>query len=113
VMTVDFLSRAEEILLLAILRLGDEAYGVSIAKEIGRRTGKVMKLGALWVSLDIAHQKGLVSKRTGDPTPQRGGTAQDLLPPDPRGLRGPGERQGAQPGPVAGPLRIPEGPVLR
>jgi len=70
---MEVLSRAEEILLLAILRLGDSAYGVSIVKEIGRRTGKVMKLGALWVSLDIAHQKGLVSKRTGDPTPQRGG----------------------------------------
>jgi len=70
---MEILSRAEEILLLAILRLGDSAYGVSIVKEIGRRTGKVMKLGALWVSLDIAHQKGLVSKRTGDPTPQRGG----------------------------------------
>jgi PadR family transcriptional regulator PadR len=72
-MTMDVLSRAEEILLLAILRLGDEAYGVSIAKEIARRTGRVVKLGALWVSLDIAHQKGLVSKRTGEPTPQRGG----------------------------------------
>lgn len=72
-MTMEVLSRAEEILLLAVLRLGDNAYGVSIAKEIGRRTGKPMKLGALWVSLDIAHQKGLVSKRTGEPTPQRGG----------------------------------------
>jgi PadR family transcriptional regulator, regulatory protein PadR len=72
-MIMDILSRAEEILLLAILRLGDNAYGLSIAKEIGRRTGKAMKLGALWVSLDIAHQKGLVSKRIGDPTPQRGG----------------------------------------
>jgi len=72
-MAKQILSRSEEILLLTILRLGDNAYGVSIAKEIGRRTGKPMKLGALWVSLDIAHQKGLVSKRTGDPTPQRGG----------------------------------------
>ena len=70
---MDVPSRAEEILLLAILRLGDEAYGVSIAKEIRRRTGKVVKLGALWVSLDIAHQKGLVSKRIGEPSPQRGG----------------------------------------
>ena len=70
---MEVLSRGEEILLLAILRLGDDAYGVSIAKEIGRRTGKVVKLGALWVSLDIIHQKGLVSKRIGDPTPQRGG----------------------------------------
>ena len=70
---MEVLSRTDEILLLAILRLGDNAYGVSIAKEIGRRTGKVIKLGALWVLLDIAHQKGLVSKRTGDPTPQRGG----------------------------------------
>jgi len=67
------LSRTEEILLLAILRLGKDAYGVSIAKEITRSTGKAMKLGALWVLLDIAHQKGLVSKRTGEPTPQRGG----------------------------------------
>lgn len=72
-MAKQVISRAEEILLLAVLRLGENAYGVSIAKEIARRTGKAMKLGALWVSLDIAHQKGLVSKRSGDPTPQRGG----------------------------------------
>ena len=70
---MEILTRTDEILLLAILRLGDDAYGISIAKEITRRTGKVIKLGALWVLLDIAYQKGLVSKRTGDPTPQRGG----------------------------------------
>jgi DNA-binding PadR family transcriptional regulator len=72
-MIMNILSRSEEILLLAVLRLGNNAYGVSIAQEIGRRTGKAMKLGALWVSMDIAHQKGLVSKRIGDPSPQRGG----------------------------------------
>jgi DNA-binding PadR family transcriptional regulator len=70
---MDVLSRADEILLLAILRLRDEAYGVSILKEVRQRTGKILKLGGLWVSLDILAKKGLISKRMGDPTPARGG----------------------------------------
>jgi PadR family transcriptional regulator PadR len=70
---MDVLSRADEILLLAILRLKDNAYGVSIVKEVNRRTGKKLKLGGLWVSLDILAKRGLVEKQMGDPTPKRGG----------------------------------------
>lgn len=70
---MDVLSRADEMLLLAILRLKDDAYGVSIVKEVKRRTGKKLKLGGLWVSLDILTKRGLVEKRMGDPTPKRGG----------------------------------------
>lgn len=70
---MEVLSRADEILLLAILRLKDEAYGVSIVKEVSSRTGKELKLGGLWVSLDILAKKGLISKRMGDPSPERGG----------------------------------------
>ena len=70
---MEILSRSDEILLLAVLRLKDNAYGVSIVKEVQRRTGKKIKLGALWVSLDILSKKGLVDKRLGDPTPRRGG----------------------------------------
>jgi len=70
---MDVLSRADEILLLAILRLNDDAYGVSIVKEVKQRTGKTLKLGGLWVSLDILAKRGLVEKRMGDPTPKRGG----------------------------------------
>ena len=70
---MDIISRADEILLLAILRLEDNAYGVSIIKEIEKRTGKKLKLGGLWVQLDVLAKKGLVEKRMGDPTPKRGG----------------------------------------
>ena len=70
---MDVLSRADEILLLAILRLKDNAYGVSIVKEVKQRTGKRLKLGGLWVSLDILAKRGLVEKQMGDPTPKRGG----------------------------------------
>ncbi len=70
---MEILSRADEILLLAILRLRDDACGVTIVKEVQRRTGKKVKLGALWVSLDILAKRGLVEKRMGDPTPRRGG----------------------------------------
>ena len=70
---MEVISRADEILLLAILRLKNNAYGVSILKEVKQRTGKKLKLGGLWVSLDILAKKGLVEKRMGDPTPKRGG----------------------------------------
>jgi len=70
---MEFLSRADEILLLAILKLGQDAHGVSMIKEIRRTMGKKLTLGGLWVSLDILAKRGLVIKRLGDPTPRRGG----------------------------------------
>lgn len=70
---MEILSRSDEILLLTVMCLKDNAYGVSIVKEVQRRTGKTIKLGALWVSLDILSKKGFVEKRMGDPTPKRGG----------------------------------------
>lgn len=73
---MDIISRADEILLLAILRLKERACGVTIVKEVERRTGKKIKLGALWVSLDILAKRGLVDKSMGDPTPKRGGRSQ-------------------------------------
>ena len=67
------LSRSDEILMLAILRLKDDAYGVTIIKEVRKRTEKKLTFGSLWVSLDILHKRGLVQKRMADPTPERGG----------------------------------------
>jgi DNA-binding PadR family transcriptional regulator len=67
------LSRSDEILLLAILSLRDNAYGVTILKEVYKKTGKKMKIGGLWVSLDILCKRGLLTKWLGDPTPARGG----------------------------------------
>ena len=68
-----FLSRADEILLLSILRLKDNAYGVTITKDVKERTGKKLTFGSLWVSLDILARRGYVEKRMAEPTPNRGG----------------------------------------
>jgi len=69
------LGEFEQIVLLAILRLGDEAYGVTIRDEIRQRTGRSTTPGALYTTLDRLEQKGFVSSRLGDPTPERGGRA--------------------------------------
>lgn len=67
------LTRNEEILMLAVLRLKDDAYGVTIIREVEKRTGKKLKFGGLWVSMDNLAKKGLVEKRMADPEPRRGG----------------------------------------
>ena len=69
------LGEFEQIVLLAILRLGEEAYGVSIRAEIAACTGRETAPGALYTTLDRLEDKGLVQSRLGDPTPERGGRA--------------------------------------
>jgi PadR family transcriptional regulator PadR len=65
----------EQVVLLAILRLGDQAYGVSIRREIDLCTQRDVSPGALYTTLERLEQKGIVSARNGDPTPERGGRA--------------------------------------
>ena len=65
----------EQLILLAILRLGDRAYGVTIRTEISERAGRTVAPGALYTALDRLEDKGLVKSRVGEPTPQRGGRA--------------------------------------
>lgn len=69
------LGEFEQIVLLAVLRLKAEAYGVSIRTEIAERTGREPSAGALYTTLERLETKGLLKSRTGDPTPQRGGRA--------------------------------------
>ena len=69
------LGEFEQIVLLAILRLGEEAYGVPIVEEIQRRTGREVSRTAVYVALTRLEKRGLVSSRMGDPTPERGGKA--------------------------------------
>jgi PadR family transcriptional regulator PadR len=69
------LGEFEQMVLLAILRLGEKAYGVTIREEITARTEREPSPGALYVTLDRLEEKGLVRSRFGDPTPQRGGRA--------------------------------------
>ena len=63
----------EHLLLLAILRLGDDTYGVPIREELEARTGRVVSPGAIYTALDRLEQRGLVRSQLGDPTTARGG----------------------------------------
>jgi PadR family transcriptional regulator PadR len=69
------LGEFEQVVLLAILRLGDTAYGVTIRSEIAACTGREPAPGALYTTLDRMEEKGVVRSWLGDPTPQRGGRA--------------------------------------
>jgi DNA-binding PadR family transcriptional regulator len=69
------LGEFEQVVLLSILRVGDEAYGVTICREIARCTGRDPAPGALYTTLDRLEDKGLVRSRFGDPTAARGGRA--------------------------------------
>ena len=67
------LSKAEETLLLAILRLKDNAYGVAIKQHIQKTTGKALPYGTLYFILEQLTKKGFVNRFTGEPKPERGG----------------------------------------
>lgn len=67
------ITRADEILLLAILKLKDNAYGTTIVKEIKKRSGKELSFGSLWVSLDNLNKRGFIEKREDTQIPPRGG----------------------------------------
>ncbi len=70
-----FLGEFEQIVLLAIMRLGPDAYGVTIRREIEARTGRSVSLGAIYPTLHRLEEKGFVSSYTGEPTATRGGRA--------------------------------------
>ena len=67
------LTKAEETLLLAILRLKDSAYGVAIKQHIQKTTGKALPYGTRYFILGQLTQKGYVKRFTGEPRPERGG----------------------------------------
>jgi PadR family transcriptional regulator PadR len=69
----DTLGEFEQALLLAIVHLGEAAYGVTIRQEIETRTGREVAVGALYTSLDRLERKGYVRSMMSDPTPERGG----------------------------------------
>jgi len=66
-------SRIEEIILLSIRRLQDNAYGITILEEVAKATGKTWLTGSIYASLSRLLKRGLVVSSEGDPTPERGG----------------------------------------
>ena len=81
------LGEFEQVILLAILRLGENAYGVSIKSEIATCTGRMPAPGALYTGLNRLEEKQLVSSSTGDPSPIRGGRAKRYYTVTPKGIR--------------------------
>ena len=77
----------ELMILLATLRVGDEAYGVPIAREIERISGRKVLLGAAYAALDRLERNELVTSTVGNPTAERGGRAKRFFRVTPRGLR--------------------------
>ncbi len=74
-----FLGEFEQLVLLAILRLDGEGYGVSVRQDIEERTGRSVGLGSVYATLDRLSRKGLVVHEIAAPTPVRGGRAKKLF----------------------------------
>ena len=68
-----YLGEFEHLVLLGLLRLGEQAYGVTVRQEIQGRTGREVSIGAVYTTLDRLQAKGFVKSSRGEPTPERGG----------------------------------------
>lgn len=80
------LGEFELMVLLALIRLGDDAYGVPISREIERCSGREVALSSIYAALDRLEEKDLVKSKLGDPTASRGGRAKRYFSATPKGL---------------------------
>ncbi len=80
------ISKAEEMVLLAIWRLGEEAYGVSVRRQIRKDTGKDYTYGTLYGLLRQMDHKGYIRKSIGDPLPKKGGRSRTYFRLTPAGI---------------------------
>ncbi len=74
-------------LLLAVIHLRDEAYGVPISRQLERHRGRNVSVGSVYAALERLEGKGLVVSTLGDPTPERGGKAKRYFRVTREGLR--------------------------
>lgn len=82
----EFLGEFEQIVLLAVLRLGKNAYGVPIRHEIEGRIKRTVTIGALYSTLDRLEAKGYLASWFADPTAERGGRSKRFFRVEPLGL---------------------------
>jgi DNA-binding PadR family transcriptional regulator len=82
-----YLGEFELILLLTILRLGDDAYGVPLSRELSQLRGSDVSVGSVYAALDRLELKGLISSRLGEATAERGGRAKRYFRVTEEGLR--------------------------
>jgi PadR family transcriptional regulator PadR len=79
----EYLGEFEQMILLTVARLGEEAYGIAILEELGERTGTEAAVASVYAALDRLERRGYVTSRIGQPTRERGGRAKrffNLLP---------------------------------
>jgi PadR family transcriptional regulator, regulatory protein PadR len=81
------LSDFELIAMLVLLRLGEDAYGVPIAREIEEQTKREVKLGSVYAALERLEEKGFVASELGQPTQERGGRAKRYFHITQQGMR--------------------------
>ena len=86
-MTRPNLGEFEHLVLLAILRLGDQAYAPAILEELETRTGRPPSPGSMYVTLDRLEEKGLLRSRLADSTDDRGGRPRRYVTVTPLGVR--------------------------
>jgi PadR family transcriptional regulator, regulatory protein PadR len=73
------LGSLEQIVLIALVRLGANAYGMTVRREIEERTGRALSIGAVYATLERLQTKGYVRSFVGEPTAERGGRAKRLF----------------------------------
>lgn len=81
------LGEFEQLVLIAIVRLEDDAYGATIRRDIEARTGRRLSISAVYTTLERLEQKGCVRSWIGEPTPQRGGRRRKHFDLSPLGAR--------------------------
>ena len=86
-MSTKFISRSEEFLLLAVWRLRENAYGVTIRDQIKEVTGKTWSYGALFVMLRRLEKKGYLTSYFADPSSHRGGKSKRIFQLSPQGVK--------------------------
>ena len=82
-----YLGEFELMILLAVIHLGEEAYGVPISRELEMQRERDVSVGSVYAALERMEGKGLVSSSLGDPTPERGGKAKRFFRVTKEGLR--------------------------
>jgi DNA-binding PadR family transcriptional regulator len=83
----EYLGQLELMVLLAIIRIREKAYGVPIAHEIEKESGRDVALASVYAALERLEKKGLITSALGEPTALRGGKARTYFKPTAAGLK--------------------------
>lgn len=84
---MESLGAFEQLVLFSAVRLGDDAYGVTIRETLEEKTGRTVSSGAIYTALARLEERGLVSSRVGEPTPARAGRPPKYYHVEPPGAR--------------------------